>query len=914
MLGAIVGRERELEELAALVDDVEQRPRAVVLVGEAGVGKTTLLETAVERAVGKGWTVLDTRPAETEARLSFAGLGDLLRGRADRGLDLLPPPQRRALSVALMLEDASGTPPETYAIAAGLRSLLLGLVRERPLLLAIDDVQWLDGSSADALAFVLRRLEGEPIVLVCAERREREGLLPLGLARARIPVDIVSVGPLSIGALHRMLRTRLGTSFSHPTLRRIEAASRGNPFLALEIARALQRRGIMSVGVEPLPVPETVAGLVQERLSELDAETLDVLRVVALGSGLSIARVLTVCGDSAAVDRAVSVGFLESEKGMLRFTHPLFAAVIDEATPSTRSRELHARLARASADLEEHARHLALAATSTSLETAEVVERAARNAVARGAPVSAGELFRLAAELTPEGSEERVRRELEGSDYLAISGETAAARTLLERLVEDVEPGRLRAGAQLRLARIREDDFEAAELLLAEALATDGLEASLAADLHFAASDVAWARGDRRRGQEHAHRALEHAEADGDPAMVASALVQVVWLDWSSGLPLDDERLERALALERDVDPLALRASPSQVAGHALLALGRQEEARAAFESALTQAESAGVQYWRVDVLYRLCLLEGRSGNLARADELADACLSAAEQLGLEQLESAALYGRGLTYLLLGRLEDARAAAALGVAASRRVGEKRYALWNEWLLGFVDHAAGLHSEAAARLGAVFEAAVHQDDLTSLRGMLPLIIDAHISVGDFDTAAAALCVLDADLRDPVSSAQAQRCRGALAAARGDLEAALDPLEASLRILDAVTLPLERVRTLLVLGGVQRRLKRRRSAREALAEALRICEQIGTPLWADQARAELARVSGRAPGDGRLTENELRIAGLVAEGMTNKEVAAALFLSVRAVESTLSKVYTKLEVRSRTELAAKLRQPA
>jgi DNA-binding NarL/FixJ family response regulator len=385
-----------------------------------------------------------------------------------------------------------------------------------------------------------------------------------------------------------------------------------------------------------------------------------------------------------------------------------------------------------------------------------------------------------------------------------------------------------------------------------------------------------------------------------------------VWLDWGAGRPLDVERLDRALALERTVDPLLLRVSPSQVAGHALLAAGRLDEARTAFEGALAQAESAGVQYWRTDVMYRLCLLEGRAGNLTRADELADEGLDAAEQLGLEQLVSAVLYGRGLTDLLLGRVDEARAAAEQGVAASREVRERRYAVRNTWLLGFVDLVTGRTAEAARQLTAVLEPIEALGDAAFSRGMLPAIVEAQLTVGDLEGVRDTLALLEQDVRDPVSAAQAARCHGAVSAAGGDLEGALASLQEAVRLHDEAALPLERAQTLLVLGGVQRRLKQRGAARQTLGEAL--AERIGAPLWADRARAELGRVSGRTPGPRELTESERRVAELVAQGLTNKEVASSLFVSVRAVESNLSKVYAKLGVRSRTELAGRLGKPA
>jgi DNA-binding CsgD family transcriptional regulator len=708
-----------------------------------------------------------------------------------------------------------------------------------------------------------------------------------------------------------MLRNRLGVSFSHPTLRRIEAASGGNPFLALEIGRAFGRRSLMAPGASPLPVPDTVAELVQERLAQLDDDALGSMRILALMPEPTLDRALAAGADEAALHAAGAAGFLDTSGRVLRFSHPLLSSVVAESTPPADRRALHARLAETATESQERVRHLALAAPGPSAETAGEVEAAAREAISRGAPATAAELFALAASLTPdELAPLRRTRELEAVDYLAIAGDTRAARALLERLVRETSPGPDRGEALLRLARIREDDFDAAEELAHEALEQARDDARLRADLHLVVSDIATARGDGPRSREHARLALEQAERAGDPALIASTLTQVVWLDWGAGHPLDRDRLDRALALEGTVDPLLLRASPSQVAGHALLAAGRLDEARTAFEAALAQAESAGVQYWWTDVTYRLCLLEGRAGNLARADELADAGLDAAEQLGLEQLVSAVLYGRGLTHLLLGRVNDARAAAERGLAASREVGERRYAVRNAWLLGYIDLASGRTAEAASQLMALVEPIRALGDPAFSRSMLPAIVEAQLAVGAVDGARDTQAMLEHGVSDPPSAAQARRGRGAIAAAEGKLDSALALLEEAVRLHDEAPLPLERAETLMVLGAVQRRLKQRGAARQTLGEALAVAERIGAPLWVARARAELGRVSGRAPGSDGLTESERRVAELVAQGLTNKEVASSLFVSVRAVESNLSKVYAKLGVRSRTELAGRL----
>ncbi len=912
MFETIFGRDQELAELAQFVEALRAGPRALVLVGPAGAGKTTLFDTAVELAQGREVTVLEARPAASETPLSFAGLGDLFRAQLDNVLEELPPPQRRALRVALLIEEAPAEAPETHAVAAAVRNALRTLSSERPVLVAIDDVPWLDGPTAHALDFALRRLEDERVGLLCAERSERADQLPLGLDRARVPTDVVPVGGLSIGALHRLLRTRLDVSFSRPTLRRIEADSGGNPFIALELARALLRRGDTRLGAETRLVPETVSGLVNERLGELPPGAVEVLRVVALGADLTVEQTLAVIPDPDGLDAAVSAGILEAD-GRVRFSHPLLASAVADAIPPTRRRELHAALAGTVSDGEAHVRHLALAADRPSGSDATELEAAGRQAAARGAPAAAAELLELAASLTPpELGEAAWRRKLQAADYLSVAGETRAARGILEELTRSMPPGPERADALARLAWGREDNFEEAIALLDQALEEVGDDSARRADIHLFRSDILAIRGDHDEAAAEARLALADAEGGGDNALLASALAQIVMFDAIRGEPIDNRLLERALELEGTADSLRLRTPPSQVAGLCYLAAGRFDEAREAFTAALARSEAEGVEYWRADTLLRLSLTESRVGNLERSEAHALAGLEVAEQLGLEQLTSALSYGCGLAALLLGRADEARSFAERGLELSHGVGDEAYATANEVLLGQIEFTIGDHADAADRLTALWKAMEARGRRPRWQGVLGNAVEAMIAAGRLEDARAALELLDGDRLEAAASAQRARAHGALAATQGDLPDAVTALEEALRLHDEVPMPIERGRTLLVLGGVLRRLKQRRRARAALGEALEIFDSTGARLWADRVRADLARVSGRVPGTGELTDSERRVAELVAEGRSNKEVAAALFLSVRGVESTLSKVYRKLGIRSRTQLAGALRQ--
>src|SRR5579859_3468886 len=318
MPGGIFGRDAELSLLDEFLAGLPSAPAALVLAGGAGAGKTTLLRAGMERAAGLGYTVLRTQPSHSDMRLAFAGLADLLDPHLDAILPRLRGPQRRALGVALLVEDAPQAPPEPRVIAAAFRNALLMLAESAPVVVVADDIQWLDVPTASAAGFALRRLEREPVGLLCAQRREEpDGELPLELGRARLDTQMLPLGGLSLGALHHMLRTRLGVSFSHPTLRRVHAESAGNPFIALEIGRAMMRRGITRLAGGALPVPDTLGGLVGERLRELPAPVAEALRLVAVMPDAPLSRYLAAGVPGSDLDTGITAGVLEVDSGRL---------------------------------------------------------------------------------------------------------------------------------------------------------------------------------------------------------------------------------------------------------------------------------------------------------------------------------------------------------------------------------------------------------------------------------------------------------------------------------------------------------------------------------------------------------------------------------------------------------------------
>ena len=315
MSEAIFGRDAELGMLEAFLAGLPSAARALVIAGPAGAGKTTLLRAAAGRAADLGYAVVQTLPSQSDVRLAFA-VADLLGSDLEAILAAVPAPQRNALEIALLVQDPPpGMPdPDPHAIAAAFRAALLAMARFAPVLVCIDDVQWLDLPTEAAVSFAFRRLDREPIGLLCSHRVAGPGAeLPLELGRARLSAEELPVGGLSLGALHRLLRTRLGSSFSHQVLRRIHDDCGGNPFIALELGRALARRSVVRVGSGALPVPDTLSGLVGERLRELPPAASAALQLVAVMPGVPVGRYLEAGIAGADLDDAVLAGVLTSD-------------------------------------------------------------------------------------------------------------------------------------------------------------------------------------------------------------------------------------------------------------------------------------------------------------------------------------------------------------------------------------------------------------------------------------------------------------------------------------------------------------------------------------------------------------------------------------------------------------------------
>jgi DNA-binding CsgD family transcriptional regulator len=910
--GGLVGRDEELAAVEGFLAGAEPRVRTLLIEGAAGIGKTTLWEAGIEVARESGFEIRTSRPGESEATFSFAVLDDLLANLPAGVLAALPPPQREAIEVALLLRAAEGERSYGNAVAVGFLSILRTLAEAQPVLIAIDDVQWTDRPSAGAIEYAARRLASTPVRFLFANR---SGIaLPFDLTRPEHAGHLrrVDVGPLSLGALGRVLTMRLGRTLPRPVVSRIYVESGGNPFFGLELARALVRRGLTDLPADRLPVPAHLAELVRERLGLLPDKTRDAL---ALAAALAEPRlaVLEAAGVADDLEPAFQAGVLEIDGKRVRFTHPLLAGAAYGALPPSRRREVHRRLAAFAADPEERARHLALGAEGPSAEIAEILDGAATLASARGAPAAAASLAEMAARATPANAHaERARRQVDAAGYLFVSGETATARAMLEPLVETLPGGRERARALLCLGMTCEDSLPLAASYLDRACAEADGDELLMATIHIRQADNAGVRGNFGAGLDYARAGLECAEHVGHRGTIALALAELAVHEQRSG-SITPGLLDRALEMQesiRDLPPGYRSARRARAIRS--LAADNLDAARADLQDCYRRSVEQGDLFEERIILMYLSQVECLAGDLPAAVRYINQGVEAAEELGLPQTDDALGWARALVAAHLGRAE-ARSDAQVALESAEAIGDGLGQIRARAVLGFLELSSG-NPKAAVEFLRPLPQLTSTVSPSEFR-FLANLIEALIAMGDGEGAEALLVPFERGtcLRDtPWTRACSRRCRGLLLAARGDLAGALAALEDALVEHEGMAMPFERARSLLALGQVQRRAKRKGAARATLHEALAIFERLGTPLWADKARAELARIGGRRPAGIELTETERRIADLVADGKSNKEIAAALFVTVNTVEGHLSHAYAKVSVHSRGELVHRLRR--
>jgi DNA-binding CsgD family transcriptional regulator len=916
----IVSREAELSRLAAFLDALSQRPVAFLLEGEAGIGKTTLWLEGVATARARSYTVLSSRPAESEARLSLAALSDLMDGVLDDVLADLAPPQRHALEVALLRAEEDNVVDQRTISIAFLGALRI-LSAAAPVLLAIDDVQWLDNSSARVLAFAMRRLRSEPLGLLMTFRAGESGTLPFsGEVLSELESERVSLGSLPVGALHSIIATHLGIVLPKRDVDRVHADCAGNPFYALEIARAFEKGRPPRPG-EPIRLSSDLQPILATRISALPvASRRALLATAALSNPTRQLVAQTISPQSMApraIEDALEAGVLEDDEQRLRFAHPLLGSIAYSLASSEERREMHRLLGAIVDSPEERARHLALASSGPDADVASVLDVAARASRARGAPDAAAELAELAEQMTPQDTIDVAgRRAIRTGMYYREAGDPTRARTSLERAIGRLPHGHERASALLLLGYIVMDTWSPTDSIpiLERARAEAGDDPDLLCDVEQGLAWVMYSTGDCALAASHAQEAMTLAQRGSDPVMMYEALGTLAFQESRLGDGIRIDLFDGAPDVPDDAEHSRTIRSSRWILGVLHLWAGDLQTARSVLEEELAGAIARGDQNYLIDVVPYLAEVELRSGDWSAAQRHADDAWEAAAMSPPPSPIGPAAEARVLVNAHLGRVEAVRTGTREGVAHADRIGARRWALSLLGILGFLELSLGDAAEAHRRLGPLIEAAGEYGiGEPALMPFLPDEVEALVLLGEVDGAEAILLPFERKagaLDRAWAMAAAARCRGLISGARGDIPAALSHLERASNEHERVGQPFEHGRTLLVKGDVQRRGKQKAPARASLEQSLSIFDGLGAVQWSKRAGAALDRLGRRPSSFAELTPTEDRVATLVATGMTNKEVAAALFMSERTVEWNLSKVFRKLQVRSRTELARAL----
>jgi DNA-binding CsgD family transcriptional regulator len=919
--GAVFGREREFVRLSAFLDAVPRGPRALLLEGEAGIGKTTVWRWTVERARAATFRPLTCRPAEAEAKFSYAALADLFETIDARDLPDLPPPQRRGLEIVLLRHDDEGAKLDPRVIAAAVLASVRSLAQTAPLLIGIDDVQWLDAASARVLAFCVRRLRDEPVGLLVTQRTPSAASMPLGLDRAFADggFERLELRPLSVGALHHFLRARIGTEFSRQILIRLHETSGGNPLYALEIATDLAEPGRQG---DTVPLPRSLRELVERRLARLPHHTQEVLLTIAALSQPTLMQVRAAAENPATVEadveRAARLGLLELQGNSIRFSHPLLASVHYQAASPDQRQAIHRRLARAVTDVEERARHLALTTTAPDAQVAVALDEAAARARARGAPDAAADLLDEASRLTPKDDVQgRWRRTGEAAMCHYLAGNTDRAQALWEEIERSVPPGPLRAAALWRLVEFRRSNLSLQQQIGAvdQALQEAGDDPALQSAIHHTIALALTYRGDVRQAQSHAEAALDLAERQSDRTTLALACSAAATVRFFAGQGMSRELFDRAVGLESATRDLPLENSPRLLRSVMLETAGEDADlVRRDLTELRRQAHESGVDVSLPLLLFVMSDHECRSGNWEMADRYAAECMEVAARAEQAYRAPLGLLAMALLDARRGHLDAARTSAIEALSTAEKI-DLRYVEARIWaVLGFIELSHGNPTAAHGWTGRVIE--LEQtggyDEPTIFRCDHDEI-ESLIAIGKLAEASTLVEGLERRgqaLDRAWALAVAGRCRGLLSAAQGDLESAQAALQRAMVEHDRLTEPFELGRTLLALGNVQRRRRQKQAARTSLERARGIFEQLGADGWAARAVEEMRRTGSTLIGPDRLTATEGRVARLVGAGRTNREIAAALFITVKAVEANLTRIYAKLDVRSRTELALRL----
>jgi DNA-binding CsgD family transcriptional regulator len=908
----LIGRRTELDRITALLDRARARQgSALVIVGDPGIGKTALLEAASESA--GGMLVAAATGVESEATLPYAALSEIC-GPLLAGIAELPAPQADAVGAALALAPAPTAPGDRLAVFSGFLGLLRIAARDQPVLVSVDDAHWLDSASAECLGYAARRIEGDRVAIIAARR---PGTEPEGRLGDDLP-------ELTLGGLGREAALELvrgsGAELTESGADALLEVALGNPLALLELPALMsedQRRGVAPL--DPPPTPNGALGEAFEvRIERAGERAREALVVAAAASDRALTPVVAACRelgvDDEALERAEAEGLVEIEGDRISFSHPLLRAIAYRRAPADARRRAHRALA-AHTEGDARAWHLATAAIGIDPGAAEALDEAARRATSRGAHAAAADALERAAQLSEGPS--RSGRLFAAGLAAALGGAFDRAAALLESAADTNDP-KIRATVNHLLAMVRLTGgvgtaLDNHELLITEAEGLLEADPAAAAALFADAGVAAAVAGFTRLVLDASERALAALPSDAS----ATTRCQVHSIN-GMGLAMRCRAAEalpayeRALELLPQIDFLSHAPQSIALALGACVSTGQESALRDGVSSLAAVARkrrALGIlpylQQLGADAAYRL-------GDWETAERESNDAVVSAELSGQAGPLSIALAVRARILAARGDEAAARSSAETAIELGGPPGNGASVFWASAASGFLELSLGRSAEAIEALEqtrVLSELAELEDPL--IIPWAPDLVEAYARsgrMGDAQALAEELAERAKRSGAPLAAALAERCSAiARTTERAGFERALDHH-------DAASQPFERARTLLAFGSRLHRDRRRVEARERLRESLAIFERLGANPWAEQARAEL-RAAGATPrrdvdDSDELTPQELRVAFAVARGAKNREVAAELFLSPKTVEFHLGRIYRKLGIHSRTELAARV----
>ncbi|WP_433016692.1 AAA family ATPase [Kribbella sp. CA-294648] len=905
----------ELVGRAGLVERAKKQlatSGSVLLYGPTGIGKSATGRALVADRAKAGCRVLSAAPSQSEAGLPYVTLLDLLSNQLELAWQVLPDHLRQPLEVALLKASAPDTVRDELAVRLAVLHVLRRLATAGPVLLVVDDIQWVDPSSLEVLTFCARRLTDG--VQMLATEQVADGDLPVMAEACPEPVLQLEVPPLTEADVLALLRNRLSSPLPVRTARRIFTASAGNPFMALELGRAILRHPQGVSPNDPLPVSSRLKTLLGDRLADLTPATYELLLHAASSprpTTNQLAQSLKRPVD-AELAEAEALGIVDVSSERLRFSHPLLREFVYAEATSAARRQAHAQLAAVVDEPVENATHRALATQEADTELAATIEAAAVVAGGRGALGAAATLWRLAAERTPvREQDDRARRLSSAADAAAAAGHLVESAEMARLAVQAATRPETKVAALLLLVDAAWPEREHRIALLAEAFEAAAGDPQLEARVRILRSNSAYF--DRRLddAQADAQEAERLARECGDvealvDALSASSTVQIA----RGGEQTSDDLLEQAAELARGLPLTKAVVNARQMAAMRELFRGRTGEAIEQISALVEEVRAGGAVRWLASVLVSATAIYERSGRGADALAAGHECYQLMQDLGDEPEVGLVVACRA--EWAGGTATMARELAEAALEGCRLVGNEEWtgpALTGVGIIGVLTGDPQRAVEAFDAIAESGEAAMPYDP-----AVIPWHADyaeALVAAGRLDDAAA----LIAEIRERAERLDRSvvlvglaRSEALLIAKQGDPAAALDLLEKTINTAGDHVYPLDLARCELTRGRVARQARRRSVARTAFLDAIEQFEAYGAPAWREVAETELARldVPSRSRLPSELTDNELQIVAMVRDGSTNREIAAALYLSVKAVESQLTRLYRRFGVANRTQL--------